>query len=65
MIGEKVDSHQRARDVLESLLRNLKDGKLTGEYYVRVTANQGGVRSAESCRAVEGMERVVILEPLR
>lgn len=36
-------SHERARATLEKLLATIEDGKLTGESYLRISANQGGV----------------------
>lgn len=63
MIDVKVDSHQRARDVYESMLRSIKDGKLTGTFVTVVTANQGGVRSAETYRAADD-RKVICLESL-
>lgn len=48
----KTDSHQRAYDELARMLRRIVDGKLTGNFQLSVTANQGGVRDARSFQVI-------------
>lgn len=45
-------SDQKAYETLERLLAALHHGKITGEAYLRISANQGGVTKAKF--AIEG-----------
>ncbi len=52
MTIEVDEKHKRAYEALARMLRAIEAGKITGDGYVKIHANQGGVQTVKV--AVEG-----------
>lgn len=50
-------SHGRATVMLERLLKEILEGRVTGEFYLRIVANQGGIKHTSIGRWTEKSDR--------
>ena len=48
----KNDSHQKVYNEVARLLQRIVEGKLTGNFQVSFSANQGGVSGAKCCQVI-------------